>query len=42
MLVSVVGVGLHWLDLTMRMLHVQCMAKFFDLQFFFFGIVLDL
>ena len=29
MLISVVGVGAHWLNLTMRLLHVQCMVKFF-------------
>ena len=28
MLVSVVGVGVHWLNLTMRLLHVQCMSNF--------------
>ena len=33
-LVSVVGVGIHWLNLTMRLLHVQCMAKIFDLWLF--------
>ena len=27
MLISVVGVGAHWLNLTMGLLHVQCMAK---------------
>ena len=32
MLISVVGVGVHWLNLTMRLLHVQCMVKFY---FFF-------
>ena len=30
MLTSVVGVGIHWLEPIMRMLHVQCMAKIFD------------
>ena len=34
MLVSVVGVGVHWLNLTMRLLHVQCMVKFFELWLF--------
>ena len=34
MLVSVMGVSIHWLDPTMRMLHVQCMAKFFELWLF--------
>ena len=24
MLISVVGVGVHWLNLTLRLLHVQC------------------
>ena len=31
MLVSVVGVGIHWLSPTMRLFHVQCMEKFFKL-----------
>ena len=28
MFVSVVGVGVYWLNLTMRLLHVQCMSNF--------------
>ena len=34
MLVSVVGVGIHWLEPIMRMLYVQCMEKNFDLWLF--------
>ena len=41
MLVSVVGVGLHWLNLTMRLLHVQCMVKCFRIMALL-GIILDL
>ena len=41
MLVSVVGVGVHWLNLTMRLLHVQCMVKFFRIMALV-GIILDL
>ena len=40
-LFSVVGVGIHWLDPMMRMLHVQCMAKKFRIVAHL-GIVLDL
>ena len=28
MLISVVGVGAHWLNLPMHLLHVQCMVNF--------------
>ena len=28
------GVGINWLEPTIRMLHVQCMAKIFDLRLF--------
>ena len=34
MLVSVVGVGVHWLNVTMRSLYVQCMVKFFEIWLF--------
>ena len=37
----VVRVGTHWLEPTMRMLHVQCMAKNFQFAALL-GIVLDL
>ena len=32
MLISVVGVGAHWLNLPMRLLHVQCMVNFFQIM----------
>ena len=41
MLPSVVGTGTHWLEPTMRMLHVQCMEKKFQFAALL-GIVLDL
>ena len=34
MFVSIVGLGVHWLYLTMRLLHIQCMANFFELWLF--------
>ena len=41
MLISVVGVGAHWLNLPMRLLHVQSMVKFFQIMALL-GIMLDL
>ena len=43
MLIYVVGVGgAHWLNLPMRLLHVQCMVNFFFQIMALLSITLDL